>query len=326
MVLHSKLVLLAVASACAGCSGAGSPHVYVMYPFGGIGDRSYSDAVYSGVVDASRTLDFTTTQVNPSSDDEAATTLASWLEAPAQSDEMIITLGFSQLALVKSKNCQFGGRWMVHLDDALAPCPSLKTVVYSVYPPSFLAGVAAMTVSSRKKASVIGGMNTEAIQRFIRGFVAGVTYAGGQVVKVEYVSESPDGFSNPSKAKQMAEAAFQDVDVVFPVAGGSGLGAFEAAKNVSGRYVLGVYQDQSWAGPNVVLGSVVTHLEVSVKDAIQSLVEHRLQGGEQTASLQNGGVEFVANPQFASRIQASVEAARDAAIAAGAADDQENPQ
>lgn len=318
-------VLIAVIVGGSACDASGPLHVDVLYPSSGIGDRSYSDAVYAGLVEAGTLFDFTTTQAAPASDDEAAALFASWLAMPRHGDEMIITVGIERMALVEAANCQYDGRVVLHLDNSLPPCPSLQTVVYSVYPPSFLAGVAAMSISTLKKAAVIGGMSMPAVDRYIRGFIAGVTYAGGDVVAVDYLSDDLDGFASPAKAFQVAEADFALADVVFPVAGGSGAGAFAAAKEASGRYVIGVDQDQSWLGPEVVIGSAVKHLDVSVKDAIGAFAEHRFQAGAIVASLENGGVEFVANPAFASRCQDAVDAAREAAVAAGNADDEENP-
>ena len=298
-------------------------HVNVLFATGGIGDRSYCDDVYAGLVRASLDTDFHLTTEAPIDRAEATIIFAQWTGSPRQGPEMIFTMA----VLPESGTpCQFGGRHVVELDGNDGPCPGLKTVTYRSFAPSFLAGVAAMAVSPRKKASVVGGMDIAIVNEFVRGFVAGVVYAGGTVVDIQYLSKTQDGFASPDKAQAVAQQMYADVDVVFPVAGGSGMGVFEAAREAPGRYAFGMDVDQSWLGRGVIIGSVVRRLDLSVIQAIHEEAAGEFRDGPVSLGLDEGGTDLVVNDVFADRVADMVAAARDEAVAQEALDLAEQSQ
>lgn len=160
------------------------------------------------------------------------------------------------------------------------------------------------------------------MDRFVRGFVAGVAHAGGTITQVEYLSDEVDGFNDPEKAETVAESLFQDADVIFPVAGASGLGVF-AARTVEGRYTFGMDVDQSWLAPGTIVGSVVKHLDDSVLQAVR-------RGAQGSFISPSGGVtvqaaDLVFNALFSEQGQAAIEGAQEAAQAAEGADLEVNP-
>ncbi len=287
-------------------------HVNVLFATGGIGDRSYCDDVYAGLVRASLDTDFHLTTRSPSGRAEAASIFSEWTDGPMQDPELIFTMA---VLPESGTRCQFGGRHVVELDGNDGPCPGLKTVSYRSFAPSFLAGVAAVAVSPRRKASVIGGMDIKIVNEFVRGFVAGVTFAGGTVVDIEYLSTTQVGFASPDQARAVAERMFADADVVFPVAGGSGMGVFEAAREAPGRYAFGMDVDQSWLGRGVIVGSVVRRLDLSVTQAIHEEAAGEFVEGSMSLGLGEGGTDLVVNEVFADRVAALVAAARDEAVA-----------
>jgi len=182
-----------------------------------------------------------------------------------------------------------------------------------------------MQVSQKHSASVIGGMSIPTVDEFVRGFLAGVEYAGGTVTAVEYLSETEEGFTDPEKADEVATRLYESADVIFPVAGGSGQGVFAAAKKAEGRYVIGVDSDQSWMGRGIVIGSVVKRLDSSVVEAVHEVDSGKFLPGTHILGMAEGSVDFLVNAVFADRVGDAVEGARASAMAAGVADQQENP-
>jgi ABC-type lipoprotein export system ATPase subunit len=93
---------------------------------------------------------------------------------------------------------------------------------------------------------VIGGVKIPVIEDFVIGFKAGFKAAGGNPssgVLVQYVG-GDNPFGDPAKGKQIASAMYgQGAELVWPVAGSSGLGAFESAVAAK-RYTFGVDSDQ----------------------------------------------------------------------------------
>ena len=76
-------------------------------------------------------------------------------------------------------------------------------------------------------------------QAFEAGFEAGAKAVNPTAtVEVKYITQPPDftGFNDPAKGKAIAEAMYDGgIDVVYPAAGGSGKGVFEAAKRPARR-------------------------------------------------------------------------------------------
>ena len=309
------LIFTAFLVSCGG-GAPGELQVKIMFPSGGLGDRSFSDMVYTGVIRAEQKESFEKVQFVPADALDADNTIREWFLEPARNPELIITIGQLYTGTLKSIGCPEGARYLLHLDDTLPDCSNTISVNYRTYAPSFLAGVASMTVSKRKTAAVIGGMNLPAVNEFIRGFTAGVEYAGGTVVSTEYLAGDESGFNMPDKAKERAEILFSAADVVFPLAGASGLGVFEAAKAATGRFSIGVDSDQAWIGRNVIIGSVIKRLDKSAEDAIVAFLSGKFMGGALTPGLDDGGTEFVVNEVFSGQVADAVNAARQAALEA----------
>jgi len=314
-----------VLSGCGTSGSNGTLQVNVMYPFAGLGDRSFADMVYAGIVQAGTEVDLTEEQGVPSDVDNAKQIFKAWTATPAKSPDLIILVGFNYAQLVAESLCDFGGSDVVLLDSSVSECPHLAYYVYRTFSPSFLAGVASMQVSQRHTAAVIGGMSAATVNEFVRGFQAGVEYAGGTITAVEYLSDTEAGFSDPDKAAEVANRLYESADVIFPVAGGSGQGVFTVAGEAEGRYVIGVDSDQSWINRGVVIGSVVKGLDASVVESVLAVDSQKFVAGGHVLGMAEGGTDFLINDVFADRVQDAVEGARESALTAGAADMQANP-
>ncbi len=319
-----------------GCSASTKPteaelplRVDVMYPPLGLGDRSYADSVYEGLVKAGIDIDFDVVSASPDDAAAAKTVLADWTQGAPAGRELIVVVGGDRVAMIDAAECNFGTRNVLLLDGALRPCSGAESVVYDVYAASFLAGVAAVTLSPKKRAAVIAGMPDPNVNRFVRGFVAGVEYSHGTLTNVEYLSDTVDGFNDPAKAQSVAEALFQDADAIFPVAGASCMGVFIAARAEPGRNTFGMDVDQSWIAPGAIVGSIVKHLDDSLIDGVRRAAK----GTFAPASLSGGPgfnttiqvADLVLNPLFSEAGAAAIAQARQAAVAAGEQDLEANP-
>jgi basic membrane protein A and related proteins len=295
--------------------------VYLMLPFAGLGDRSFADSAYEGLLRAELDMSIYKKAFKAWNTDEAREELFNLIDSPKVGQEMIIAVGYDYTSLLEEANCEYGGRPIVFLDSSVEDCASLKSIVYSTFAPSFLAGVAAMEISQMKAAGAIGGMDIPPVNTFIRGFQAGVEYAGGRYIGTEYVSDEVSGFWSPSTAQTIAETMYLQADVVFPVAGGSNSGAFEAAKAGEGRYSLGVDSDQSYLGKGIIIGSVVKRLDLSVYQAIQEVAQGNFEPGTFNVGLEEQQTEFMVNEVFEELVRQAIENAREAAMQSAEADE-----
>lgn len=156
---------------------------------------------------------------------------------------------------------------------------NLLSITYAENEGSFLAGYIAMKMAPSGKVGVIGGENSDTINNFIVGYQQGALFANPDGVVLDPVYT--DDYEAPDKGKEAALSLYgQGADVVFHVAGKTGLGVFEAAQE-SGKYAIGVDSDQKHINPDVILCSMLKRVGDSVYDAIAMYIEDGVfEGGD----------------------------------------------
>jgi len=145
-------------------------------------------------------------------------------------------------------------------------------------------------------------------------------------VLVSYISQPPDfsGFNDPARGKEIAAGMYEaGADVVYSAAGGSGLGAFEAAREAGEPgevWAIGVDSDQyELVGDDLkpyILTSMLKKVDVAVFETIGSLIDGTFAGGVVVFDVSTGGVGYSTSGGFVDDIAAELDAYA-AAIAAG---------
>lgn len=155
---------------------------------------------------------------------------------------------------------------------------NLLSIVYAENQGSFLAGYIAMKLSENSTVGVIGGENSETINNFIVGYQQGALYANpeGRVLEPIYT----DDYEAPDKGKEAALSLYsKGADVVYQVAGKTGLGVFEAAQE-QGKYAIGVDSDQKYVNPDVIIASMMKKVGDSIYTVIsQYIADGVFEGG-----------------------------------------------
>src|SRR5690606_28164103 len=132
-------------------------------------------------------------------------------------------------------------------------CQNVYSVLYAQNEGSFLTGVyaAAMTRSGLEGTNpdpiigVIGAQSIPVIDDFIVGYEQGACLVNPDITTIVQYVGGAAAWNDPARAKEITLAMYeQGADIVFSVAGGSGVGMFEAAEE-QGRYALGVDSDQA---------------------------------------------------------------------------------
>ncbi|WP_366940154.1 BMP family lipoprotein [Thermococcus sp.] len=108
-------------------------------------------------------------------------------------------------------------------------------------------------------------------------------------------------FSDPAKGKQAAQAQLQQgAWVVYQVAGGTGLGVFEAVsdylkankKKMGPPFAIGVDSAQDWIKPGVIIASMMKRVDVGVYNAVKQAEENKFKGGVVELGLKENGVKL----------------------------------
>ncbi len=211
----------------------------------------------------------------------------------------IFGIGYKLAPVIKKTAKQNLKTNFVIIDDVVSG-KNVASVTFKSEQSSFLAGVAAAETTKTNKVGFLGGVKSDVITTFEKGFIQGVHAVNPKItVDVKYAGS----FTKADLGQSMATAMYNNgEDVIFHAAGGTGAGAFTAAKNLAKNgkkvWVIGVDQDQkadgSYKGGNVTLASAVKEVGNATKDIANKAMKDKFPGGKTvTYDLKSKGVDLV---------------------------------
>jgi basic membrane protein A len=301
----------------------GDGSVGLLFDITGRGDRSFNDAAAAGLDRAVAEFGITGNESTPTGDGDRAERLQGILD---QGNDLVIGVGFLWGdALTDGATANPDQSFAII--DSVIDLPNVASLVFAEQEGSFLVGAAAALKSETGIVGFIGGVENDLIKRFEAGFAAGAREVNPDIeVLVSYISQPPDfsGFNDPARGKEIAAGMYEaGADVVYSAAGGSGLGAFEAAREAGEPgevWAIGVDSDQyELVGDDLkpyILTSMLKKVDVAVFETIGSLIDGTFAGGVVVFDVSTGGVGYSTSGGFVDDIAAELDAYA-AAIAAG---------
>ncbi len=322
------LILLMFGLLVAGCAkdtggdnGEADPIRVALVVNGTLGDLGFFDSANSGVVKAGKDFGLEVKTIEASYDTNK------W--EPAFEDaangpyDVIIAGTFDMKEIMENVAPQFPDKQFILFDvEADFTKPDLDNIygiVYKYNEVGYLAGALAseITVSDMPKANdkkvvgFVGGMDVPVIQNFLVGYEKGVKDSG---LDIELLTAFAGDFNDPVKGKQLTEQMIDNgADVVWAVAGASGLGVFEAAleKNV---YAIAVNENQVEALlPNdegyaeTIAGAALANVGHSLYVALESYVNGTMESGQNVFyGLTEGVVELEDSEYYKSIVPESI--------------------
>lgn len=190
----------------------------------------------------------------------------------------------------------------VSVDYSACDCSNVYSVTYKQNEGSYLAGVFAGLMSETGVVGVVGGQDIPVINDFIVGYEQGAMENGVSNVIVQYAG----GWNDPARGKELALAMFQQgADYVFQVAGGTGVGVFQAAEEMD-LWAIGVDSDQATiiaeTNPEQaehIPTSMMKNVDNSLYRAMSMYIEGTLPFGEAEAlGVAEGGVGLAKNSYY----------------------------
>lgn len=261
---------------------------------GQLGDEAFFDSANRGAERAVKELGIEVKVI------EAGYDAAGWepaLRSAVISEEydLIITGTFSMVEILAPIALEYPNQRFVFYDAELAG-ENIHSILYSQNEASYLAGIVAAGVSGSSLEGVnedsligfLGGLDLPVINDFKIGFEQGAQSVNSATeVLVSYAA----GFGDPGQGRELAEAQIdRGADVIFQVAGGTGLGVFEAATSRM-TYAIGVDSNQNSIAPGRILTSVLKNVDNSLFQAMQRFIAGELPFGvTEKLGLSNGGV------------------------------------
>jgi basic membrane protein A len=200
--------------------------------------------------------------------------------------------------------------YTVTLGESLPP--NLVALKFREEEGSFLVGALAAHLSKTGTVGFVGGMEIPLIKKFEAGYRAGVqTVRPDARVLVKYAGTTGGAFKDPTKGKELGLAEYhQGADIIFHASGSTGLGVFEAAREL-GKLAIGVDSDQHDEAPGHVLTSMIKRVDVAVFDCIREAQAGRWESGIQEFGLAEKGVGWVYDDRNRALIPDPVKAAVD---------------
>ena len=298
---------------------AENPLKVAMVVHGSLGDKSFFDSAAAGLDLAEAELPVEATVI------EAGLDRSRWqpaLEDATDSDYDVIIAGTWEMnGFMQELSSEYEDKKFILFDDSpdfsSGDFPNILAIQYRTSTAAYLAGYAAAKLSKTGKLGEILGVEGSTVVEFAVGFEQGAKAANPDVEVTRAVAGS---FTDPAKGKELALAQFaQGVDIVFPIAGGTGIGALQAARD-EGKLAIGVDSDQAvifaetdMAQAEVIFTSVEKKIGLSLLTALKETIDGTAPYGSAILlGLPDGAVGLSKNQFYDAVVSAELAAEIDA--------------
>jgi len=236
-----------------------------------LGDKGFYDSANEGLQRLVSDYGVVGSVVECKSDASAYTDA---LASSAEGNDIVVAVGWQFWDALVEVVPQMPETKFIFIDNDMGDVPeNMLCITYKENQGSFLAGYIAMKLSQTGVVGVIGGEDSATINNFVVGYQQGALYANpeGTVLAPVYTNT----YEGPAEGKEAALSLYdQNADVVFAVAGKTGLGVFEAGAE-KGAYAIGVDSDQKGENPDVVVCSMMK----CVGDSIYTVIANYINDG-----------------------------------------------
>ncbi|VFQ43749.1 BMP family lipoprotein [Desulfoluna butyratoxydans] len=259
--------------------------------YSGIGDQSFNDMTYAGLIKAKQDLGIGVVVEDMEKSQAAAEkAMQRLLQRPVQ---VIVANGFEFKELVTTYARRHPEVYFIMHDVPIKGLPNVVSTVFAVEEGSFLAGLLAASMPGAQKVGYIGAVDIPVLTPFLTGFRAGVRYASpGIPLEVAFISEAPDysGFNDPARGHAVATEMYErGATTIFSVAGLTGNGVIQAAR-AADRFVIGVDSDQDHLAVGHVLTSMMKRLDIATYKEVAKIAMGRFHPGIRHYGLLEEGV------------------------------------
>lgn len=240
---------------------------------GGLGDRSFYDSSNEGLKMAIEKLGVEGKVLECKND---PTLYTDQLVQASTASDVVVVVGFEFYDVIQEVAAEFPDKKYVYIDNVIENVENITCIDYNENEGSFLAGALAAMESKTGKIGMVGGMDIPVIRNFQVGYEAGAKYINPDI-QVETIFAGD--FEDPAKGKESALALYaKDIDIVFQVAGKTGEGVFEAAKD-TGKFAIGVDSDQRYINPDAIIASMIKGVDISIYETIEKIQKGEFESG-----------------------------------------------
>ncbi len=253
---------------------------------GGVNDGSFNQSSWEGLEKAGEDLGVTVNYLESATDADYQPNMETFVD---EDYDLIISVGYMLADATKEAAEANPDTKFAIIDDSSIDLPNVTSLMFKAEQASYLVGYVAGLTTKTNNIGFVVGMTNETMNQFGYGYCAGAIDANPDITVQQFNANS---FADSATGKSMANTAITNgADIVFQAAGATGLGVIEACQE-AGVYAIGVDSDQSSIAPKTVLTSAMKRVDTAVYDAVQELIDGKLEGGVETFDLAAGGVDI----------------------------------
>jgi basic membrane protein A and related proteins len=289
---------------------------------GGLDDHSFNSAAWQGMNDAKNASNgkITIADAQSTTENDYATNISGFVGGNCG---IIVTVGYSMdNATVASAKTNSKQKYAI-VDNG-STGSDIKGLQFNTAQGAFLGGYVAAGMTKTGKVATFGGQNLPSVTVYMDGFWEGIQYynskhgtnvqlLGWNQTTQQGTFDPTNSFTDTNGGQQMAQTfQSQGADIVFPVAGGTGVGALSAAEASKGALrVIWVDTDGCAANPqycNVILGTVTKGIAPAVSTTVEAAEAGNFSSSSYIGTLANNGTAFVPGNTLGSSIPAALTA------------------
>jgi basic membrane protein A len=283
---------------------------------GGIDDRSFNASAWAGMQAAKKDGKAQVSYVQSKSESDYAPNIS---QLVGQKCKLIVTVG-GLMGQATTDASKANASQHFAIVDSNGNGTNVQGLQFNTAQAGFLAGYLAAGYSKAGKVATYGGLKIPPVTIYMDGFWEGVQYYNskkGKTVQVLGWSEKTQNgsfagsFTDQSQGQQLANNFIQQgADVIFPVAGGTGLGSAGAAQASGGKAVIiwvdtdGVVSAPQYS--SVFLSTAFKNVDNSVQKAVEDSSGGTFATKDYIGTLTNGGVGLSPFHDFDSKVDAGL--------------------
>lgn len=283
---------------------------------GGIDDKSFNAAAWQGMQKAQSDGKATVSYVQSKQETDYAPNISSLVN---QNCKLIVTVGGLMADATKAAATKNPSQHFVEVDSA-GNGSNLQGLQFNTAQAGFLAGYLAAGYSKSGKVATYGGLKIPPVTVYMDGFQEGVQYynqqKGKSVQVIGWDEKAQNGsfaasFTDQNKGQQLAtNFVAQGADVIFPVAGGTGLGSAAYAKSSGKASIIWVDTDGFVSAPqyaSVFLSTAEKNIAQAVTKSVEDAAAGNFSTTDYIGTLANSGVGLADFHDFSSKVDSNLQ-------------------
>lgn len=290
---------------------------------GGVDDRSFNQSSWAGLQAANKSNpNIAISYIASNSQNDYIPNLTAEVNKGC---DTVIAVGGLMGDAVKKVAAQNPNQQFAQIDSGSSG-PNVYGLQYNTAQGGFLGGYLAAGMTKTGKVATFGGLNIPPVTIYMDGFWEGVQYynkAKSKSVQVLGWDEKnqkggtfAQSFTDQNKGRSISQAFIQQgADVIFPVAGGTGLGSGAAAQASGGKVsVLWVDFDGCESAKQYCkffLSSVLKDLSGAVSQYTTASANGTFPTGSYIGELKNNGTGLAPFHEFDSKVSAALKSELD---------------